>query len=119
MDGYKELQAQRLQDGEPTPFLGKLVDVERMEDGVFVPVPADMLKNAGIPMGVSEVEVWRETADGTICFRIATLCEIQTCNRGGHLYELDMGFAKKNICTDCYTSLTGTSPLPEHEETTL
>ena len=105
MEGYKELQAARLQGGEPTPFLGKLFDLERRENGVFIPVPADMLHNAGIPIGVSEVEVWREIVDGTICFRIATLCEI--CGRGSKLYELDMGFAKKNICADDYFKLTG------------
>ncbi|MEB8649308.1 hypothetical protein P4G96_10425 [Bacillus cereus] len=117
MDGYKDLQAQRLQDGEPTPFLGKLVDVERIEDGVFVPVPTDMLKNAGIPMGVSEVEVWGEIVDGTICFRIATLCEI--CGRGSRLYELDIGFAQKKICAADYFNLVGKYPEEvTSEETT-
>ncbi|PGS83541.1 hypothetical protein COC69_01945 [Bacillus cereus] len=108
MNGYKALQAQRLKGGEPTPFLGKLMDLERTADGVFIPVPADMLQNAGIPMGVSEIEVWREIVDGTIRFRIATLCEI--CGRGSQLYELDMGFAKKKMCAEDYLKIVGQYP---------
>ncbi|PED41972.1 hypothetical protein [Bacillus cereus] len=107
MDRYKTLQAKRIEAGEPTPFLGTVVDLERTEKGVFVPVSVDMLNNAGIPMGVSEVEVWREM-DGTICFRIATKCEV--CERGAKLYELDMGFAKKNVCAEDYFKLTGQYP---------
>ncbi|MEB9423031.1 hypothetical protein P4J12_32840, partial [Bacillus cereus] len=68
------------------------------------------LNNAGLQKGVSRVEVWREM-DGTVKFRIATLCEI--CKRGARLYPLDMGFAKKNICLDCYASLTGNYPSQE------
>lgn len=107
-----------LQEGEAFPFMGRLVDAERTETGVFVQIPMDMLNNAGILKGISKVEVWREM-DGTIKLRIATLCEI--CKRGARLYELDMGFAKKNICLDCYTSLTGNYPsqeLPTTENTT-
>ncbi|MED2206519.1 hypothetical protein P4222_21115 [Bacillus thuringiensis] len=105
-----ENQMMPLQAGESFPFMGRLVDAERTETGVFVQIPADMLNNAGILQGTSRVEVWREM-DGTVKFRIATLCEI--CKRGARLYPLDMGFAKKNICLDCYTSLTGNYPSQE------
>lgn len=53
--------------------------------------------------------------DGTIGFRIATRCEI--CKRGARLYELDMGFAKKNICADDYFKLTGKNPPQETQIT--
>jgi len=99
-----------LQAGESFPFMGRLVDAERTETGIFVQIPADMLNNAGLLNGVSRVEVWREM-DGTVKFRIATLCEI--CKRGARLYPLDMGFAKKNICLECYASLTGNYPSQE------
>ncbi|ANN34874.1 hypothetical protein A9498_26630 [Bacillus thuringiensis serovar coreanensis] len=105
-----ENQMMPLQAGESFPFMGRLVEAERAETGVFVQIPADMLNNAGILKGTSRVEVWREM-DGTVKFRIATLCEI--CKRGARLYPLDMGFAKKNICLDCYTSLTGNYPSQE------
>ncbi|MBK5495352.1 hypothetical protein [Bacillus sp. TH13] len=105
-----ENQMMPLQAGEDFPFVGRLVDAERTETGIFVQIPADMLNNAGLQKGVSRVEVWREM-DGTVKFRIATLCEI--CKRGARLYPLDMGFAKKNICLDCYTSLTGNYPSQE------
>ncbi|MFF1291549.1 hypothetical protein ACFVXR_29730 [Bacillus thuringiensis] len=105
-----ENQMMPLQAGESFPFMGRLVDAERTETGVFVQIPADMLNNAGILQGISRVEVWREM-DGTVKFRIATLCEI--CKRGARLYALDMGFAKKNICLECYTSLTGNYPSQE------
>ena len=105
-----ENQMMPLQAGEGFPFVGRLVDAERTETGIFVQIPADMLSNAGLLKGVSRVEVWREM-DGTVKFRIATLCEI--CKRGARLYELDMGFAKKNICLECYTSLTGNYPSQE------
>ncbi|PED36830.1 hypothetical protein CON24_17360 [Bacillus cereus] len=105
-----ENQMMPLQAGESFPFMGRLVDAERTETGVFVQIPADMLNNAGLLNGVSRVEVWREM-DGTVKFRIATLCEI--CKRGARLYALDMGFAKKNICLECYTSLTGNYPSQE------
>lgn len=105
-----ENQMMPLQAGESFPFMGRLVDAERTETGVFVQIPADMLNNAGILQGTSRVEVWREM-DGTVKFRIATLCEI--CKRGARLYPLDMGFAKKNICLECYTSLTGNYPSQE------
>ncbi|MCJ0846008.1 hypothetical protein OB988_23370 [Bacillus cereus] len=105
-----ENQMMPLQAGESFPFMGRLVDAERTETGISVQIPADMLNNAGIPKGISRVEVWREM-DGTIKFRIATLCEI--CKRGARLYALDMGFAKKNICLECYTSLTGIYPSQE------
>ncbi|MEC2928147.1 hypothetical protein P9Z49_29225 [Bacillus tropicus] len=103
-------QMMPLQAGESFPFMGRLVDAERTETGVFVQIPADMLNNAGILQGTSRVEVWREM-DGTVKFRIATLCEI--CKRGARLYPLDMGFAKKNICLECYASLTGNYPSQE------
>ncbi|WP_042891448.1 hypothetical protein [Bacillus cereus] len=115
MDRYKDLQGMPLQANEGSPFMGRLVDLEREQGGVFVHIPFDMLDNAGISKGRNKVEVWG-TMDGTLRFRIATRCEIETCKRGSRLYELDMGFTKKNVCTKCYTSLTGTSPLPEHEE---
>ncbi|PFT89982.1 hypothetical protein COK66_22820 [Bacillus cereus] len=105
-----ENQMMPLQAGEGFPFMGRLVDAERTETGIFVQIPADMLNNAGLLNGVSRVEVWREM-DGTVKFRIATLCEI--CKRGARLYALDMGFAKKNICLECYTSLTGNYPSQE------
>ncbi|WIG15014.1 hypothetical protein [Bacillus thuringiensis] len=105
-----ENQMMPLQAGESFPFMGRLVDAERTETGVFVQIPADILNNAGILQGISRVEVWREM-DGTVKFRIATLCEI--CKRGARLYALDMGFAKKNICLECYTSLTGNYPSQE------
>jgi len=105
-----ENQMMPLRAGESFPFMGRLVDAERTETGVFVQIPADMLNNAGILQGISRVEVWREM-DGTVKFRIATLCEI--CKRGARLYALDMGFAKKNICLECYTSLTGNYPSQE------
>lgn len=105
-----ENQMMPLQAGESFPFMGRLVDAERTETGVFVQIPADMLNNAGLLNGVSRVEVWREM-DGTVKFRIATLCEI--CKRGARLYSLDMGFAKKNICLECYASLTGNYPSQE------
>ncbi|MED2020674.1 hypothetical protein P4V83_21680 [Bacillus thuringiensis] len=98
------------QEGESFPFMGRLVDAERTDTGIFVQIPADMLNNAGLLNGVSRVEVWREM-DGTVKFRIATLCEI--CKRGARLYPLDMGFAKKNICLECYASLTGNYPSQE------
>ncbi|MED1115886.1 hypothetical protein P4T65_21570 [Bacillus paramycoides] len=103
-----------LQEGDAFPFMGRLVDAERTETGIFVQIPMDMLNNAGIQKGISKVEVWREM-DGTIKFRIATLCEI--CKRGARLYELDMGFAKKNICADDYKTITGNYP-PQETQTT-
>ncbi|HDR3902872.1 TPA: hypothetical protein QCO88_005554, partial [Bacillus cereus] len=36
---------------------------------------------------------------------------------GARLYPLDMGFAKKNICLECYTSLTGNYPSQETQTT--
>lgn len=105
-----ENQMMPLQAGESFPFMGRLVDAERTETGIFVQIPADMLNNAGLLNGVSRVEVWREM-DGTVKFRIATLCEI--CKHGARLYPLDMGFAKKNICLECYASLTGNYPSQE------
>ncbi|PDZ54985.1 hypothetical protein CON15_23980 [Bacillus cereus] len=105
------------QPGDVTPFMGYLVDLERSENGVFVNIPINVLNNAGLSNGMNKVEVWREL-DGTISFRIATRCEI--CKRGARLYELDMGFAKKHICMECYTSLTGNYPSqqpPTNENT--
>ncbi|PEZ14931.1 hypothetical protein CN345_31575 [Bacillus thuringiensis] len=97
-----------LQAGEAFPFMGRLVDATRTDTGIFVQIPADMLHNAGIPHETSKVEVWREIVDGTICFRIATRCEI--CGRGSRLYELDMGFAKKQMCAEDYLKLVGKYP---------
>ncbi|PHA21315.1 hypothetical protein COI69_04080 [Bacillus cereus] len=106
------------QPGDVTPFMGYLVELERSETGIFVNIPINVLNNAGLSNGMNKVEVWREL-DGTISFRIATRCEI--CKRGARLYELDMGFAKKHICMECYTSLTGNYPSqqpPTNENTT-
>ncbi|MEB9947024.1 hypothetical protein CN423_21615 [Bacillus cereus] len=105
------------QRGDVTPFMGYLVELERSEAGIFVNIPINVLNNAGLSNGMNKVEVWREL-DGTISFRIATRCEI--CKRGARLYELDMGFAKKHICIECYTSLTGNYPSqqpPTNENT--
>lgn len=107
MNRYKDLQGMPLQVGEATPFLGRLVDLERSENGVFVHIPFDMLDNAGIAKGRNTVEVWR-SMDGTISFRIATICPL--CGRGARLYELDMGFAKKQICAEDYYKLVGKYP---------
>lgn len=115
MEQYKDLQGMPVQPNEGTPFLGRLVDLERSDDGVVLKIPFDMLDNAGISKGSNKVEVWREMSDGTICFRIATRCEI--CKRGARLYELDMGFAKKNICADDYKTITGNYP-PQEPPTT-
>ncbi|MBK5346110.1 MULTISPECIES: hypothetical protein [Bacillus] len=104
-----------LQVGETLPYMGRIVDVKRTETGVFVQVPADMLNNAGIANDTSKVEVWREMADGTICFRVLTKCEL--CGRGAKLYELDLGVAKRRICADDYFKLTGKTP-PQDPVTT-
>ncbi|EEK49331.1 MULTISPECIES: hypothetical protein [Bacillus] len=104
-------QMMPLQAGESFPFMGRLVDATRTDTGISVQVPADMLKNAGIPDGTSKVEVWREMSDGTICFRIATRCEL--CGRGSRLYELDLGFVKKGLCAEDYFKLTGKNPPQE------
>ncbi|OUA86563.1 hypothetical protein [Bacillus thuringiensis] len=100
------------QPRDVTPFMGYLVDLERTDNGVFVNIPINILDNAGLTNGKNTVEVWREM-DGTVKFRIATRCEIETCKRGSRLYELDMGFAKKNVCLECYASLTGNYPSQE------
>ncbi|WP_242238147.1 hypothetical protein [Bacillus cereus group sp. BfR-BA-01316] len=115
MEQYKDLQGMPVQSNEGTPFLGRLIDLERADDGVVLKIPFDMLDNAGISKGINKVEVWREMSDGTICFRIATRCEI--CKRGARLYELDMGFAKKKICADDYKTITGNYP-PQETQTT-
>ncbi|MDA2487343.1 hypothetical protein PDN70_06800 [Bacillus cereus] len=103
------------QPGGVTPFMGYLVELERSKTGIFVNIPINVLNNAGLSNGMNKVEVWREL-DGTISFRIATRCEI--CKRGARLYELDMGFAKKHICMECYTSLTGSYPPQEPQKPT-
>lgn len=116
MDGYKDLQGMPLQAGEASPFMGRLVDLERVEGGVFVHIPFDMLDNAGISTGRNKVEVWGDM-DGTIRFRIATRCEI--CGRGSRLYELDLedsGFGKKNVCVEDYFKFAG--QLPSQDTTT-
>ncbi|SCB00754.1 Uncharacterized protein BWINRA5_04191 [Bacillus mycoides] len=106
-----DIQMMPLQAGESFPFMGRLVDATRTDTGIAIQVPADMLNNAGIPEGTSKVEVWREMSDGTICFRIATRCEL--CGRGSRLYELDMGFAKRRLCAEDYFKLTGKNPPQE------
>ncbi|TKI32825.1 hypothetical protein [Bacillus mycoides] len=106
-----DIQMMPLQAGESFPFMGRLVDATRTDTGISIQVPADMLINAGIPEGTSKVEVWREMSDGTICFRIATRCEL--CGRGSRLYELDMGFAKRRLCAEDYFKLTGKNPPQE------
>ncbi|HDR5278246.1 TPA: hypothetical protein QCS28_005615 [Bacillus thuringiensis] len=98
------------QPGDVTPFMGYLVELERSGTEIFVNIPINVLNNAGLSNGMNKVDVWREL-DGTISFRNATGCEI--CKRGARLYELDMGFAKKYICMECYTSLTSSYPLQE------
>ncbi|PGA16973.1 hypothetical protein COL80_30100, partial [Bacillus thuringiensis] len=72
---------------EGFPFAGRLVTVSNTEKGLFIPVPFDMLRDAGITEG-SQVEVWG-LIDGTVSMRIATKC--QFCGRGARLYDLDMG----------------------------
>lgn len=104
---YTEMQRRALQEGQATPFIGALMDLTRKDDEIHIKIPKSMLDNAGISSGENTVEVWREM-DGTICFRIATKCEV--CERGAKLYELDMGFAKKNVCAEDYFKLTGQYP---------
>ncbi|KFM99913.1 hypothetical protein D0U04_25150 [Bacillus clarus] len=104
-----------LQAGEAFPFMGRLIDLERSDDAVVLKIPYDMLDNAGISKGNNKVEVWREISDGTICFRIATRCEI--CKRGARLYELETGFGKKNLCAEDYFAFTGQRP-PQETPTT-
>lgn len=94
------------QKGEGNPWLGRLVNIKRTEQGVFLPIPFDMLDDAGIIDG-AQVEVWGEL-DGTLSFRIATKCEL--CNRGARLYEIDMGVTKRNICAEDYFKLYGEYP---------
>ncbi|PGM91629.1 hypothetical protein [Bacillus cereus] len=94
------------QEGATLPYMGRIVDIKRIENGVFVQIPADMLDNAGIANDTSKVEVWRQMDDGgTICFRVLTKCEL--CGRGAKLYELDLGVA---ICANDYFKLTETHP---------
>ncbi|ANN30917.1 hypothetical protein A9498_04155 [Bacillus thuringiensis serovar coreanensis] len=97
------------QEGATLPYMGRIVDMKRTENGVFVQIPADMLDNAGIANDTSKVEVWRQMDDGgTICFRVLTKCEL--CGRGSRIYELDLGVAKRNICANDYFKLTGEYP---------
>lgn len=120
MDKYKDLQGMPLQANEGSPFMGRVVDVERSENGVFVHIPFDMLDSAGIPTGRNKVEVWGEM-NGTVSFRIATICPL--CRSGARLYELDLegsGFSKINICAEHYFKLVGKYPEgATSEETTL
>lgn len=58
MEQYKDLQGMPVQPNEGTPFLGRLVDLERSDDGVVLKIPFDMLDNAGISKGSNKVEVW-------------------------------------------------------------
>ncbi|MBK5489006.1 hypothetical protein EXW51_19095 [Bacillus mycoides] len=117
MEQYKDLQGMPVQPNEGTPFLGRLVDLERADDGVVLKIPFDMLDNAGISRGSNKVEVWREMSDGTICFRIATRCEI--CKRGARLYELETNFGKKKLCAEDYFAFTGQRPPQEGTSTTI
>ena len=117
MGRYKDLQGMPLQANEGSPFMGRVVDVERSEGGIFVRIPFDMLDSAGISTGTNKVEVWREM-DGTVSFRIATICPL--CRSGARLYELDMGFSKINSCAEHYFELVGKYPEgATSEETTL
>lgn len=100
------------QEGATLPYMGRIVDIKRTENGVFVQIPADMLDNAGIANDTSKVEVWRQMDDGgAICFRVLTKCEL--CGRGSRLYELDLGVAKRRICANDYFKLTGEYPPQE------
>ncbi len=106
-----------LQEGEGMPFLGRVVDLERTENGITVQIPFDMLDNAGLEMGTNKVEVWGEVHDGTICIRVATICDI--CKKGARLYELDLGFVKRMVCAEDYQKITGEYPkeTQENEDT--
>ncbi|EOW9530632.1 hypothetical protein ACO11K_004508 [Bacillus cytotoxicus] len=94
--------------------MGRVVDLERMENGITIQIPFDMLDNAGLEMGTNKVEVWREVHDGTICIRVATLCDI--CKKGARLYELDLGFVKRMVCAEDYKKIVGEYPK-ENEDT--
>lgn len=67
-----ENQMMPLQADESFPFIGRLVDAERTETGIFVQIPADMLNNTGILKGMSRVEVWRVGWDSKIsnCYAV-------------------------------------------------
>ena len=103
-----------VQAGEGFPFAGRLVTVSNTEKGLFIPVPFDMLRDAGITEG-SQVEVWG-LIDGTVSMRIATKC--QFCGRGARLYDLDMGPVKRQICAEDYYKLTGGYPQELEKPTT-
>ncbi len=106
-----------LQEGEGMPFMGRVVDLERTENGITVQIPFDMLDNAGLEMGTNKVEVWREVHDGTICIRVTTICDI--CKKGARLYELDLGFVKRMVCAEDYKKIVGEYPkeTQENEDT--
>ncbi|SCN38317.1 Uncharacterized protein BC88300_02608 [Bacillus cytotoxicus] len=99
------------------PFVGRVVDLNRTENGITIQIPFDMLDNAGIVEGLNKVEVWREVHDGTICIRVATLCDI--CKKGARLYELDLGFAKRMVCAEDYQKITGIQPQDLDESQSL
>ncbi|PDY48441.1 hypothetical protein [Bacillus pseudomycoides] len=103
-----------LQQGQGAPFMGRLVNITRDENGIYIPIPFDMLNDAGIK-DESQVEVWA-LRDGTISFRIATICEL--CGRGAKLYEIDMGSIKRKICAEDYKKLLGVFPqeLPTEQQ---
>ncbi|QWG84424.1 hypothetical protein [Bacillus mycoides] len=100
------VQGMPLQAGEGSPFMGRLVDAERSENGVLVQIPFDMLDYAGI-QEKEKVEVWG-MSDGTLSIRMATKC--QMCNRGARLFELQIGSNVKQVCAEDYNKLTGEQP---------
>lgn len=93
----------------------RLITIKREENGVFLPIPFDMLDDAGITDG-TQVEVWG-LVDGTLSFRIATICEL--CGRGAKLFEINMGSVKRKICAEDYKKLLREYPqTPTTEEPT-
>ncbi|WP_410982351.1 hypothetical protein [Bacillus cereus] len=96
-----------LQAGKGSPFMGRVVTIKRDENGISIPIPSDMLNDVGVT-DAAQVEVWA-MLDGTVSFRIATLCEL--CGRGAKLYEIEMGPIKKKICVEDYRKLFGVYPI--------
>ncbi|EJR89754.1 hypothetical protein [Bacillus cereus] len=101
-------------DMDIRPFLGRIMKVNRNEEGLFIPIPKETLDRSGI-FNSDEVEVIGHM-DGTIAIRIATLCEL--CGRGSRLYELNMGPVNRKICAEDYFKLTGVSPQNLEKPTT-
>ncbi|WP_257143815.1 hypothetical protein [Bacillus pseudomycoides] len=91
----------------------RVVTIKRDENGISIPIPSGMFNDAGVTDAV-QVEVW-SMLDGTVSFRIATICEL--CGRGVKLYEIDMGPIKKKICAEDYCKLFGV--YPQESETPL